>query len=229
MRLKQREANGARRRKKTASVDAWQYKLGKVTKSYSSTWSSLSWASLAGTFIDSSFGVMRLTKTERLLLANQYEILARLNPDFESSYYTKREVVLRGFELDMNSLFHTFDEEGLSVDGCSEVINILAMYEHLDGSFQRLEDKNGISPGDIQFPGFHEDTEGRQFSYTNHLMKDHRFMYLHRDYQRPAEPMLPAYRTMLRVWEPMKSRLAGVQPWLSAAEILQVLQSGKTH
>jgi YfbU protein len=66
---------------------------------------------------------MRLTKTERLLLANQYEILARLNPDFESSYYTKREIVLRGFELEMSSLFHTLDEEGLSVDGLEGVIS----------------------------------------------------------------------------------------------------------
>jgi uncharacterized protein len=172
---------------------------------------------------------MWLTKAERLLLANQYEILARLNPDFESSYYTKREVVLRGFELEMNSLFHTFDEEGLSVDGCSEVINILAMYEHLDGSFQRLQEKNAINPGDIQFPGFHEDTEWRQSSYTNHLMQDHRFMYLHRKNRRPSEPMLPLYRAMLKVWEPMKRRLGGVQPWLSAAEILEVLQAGKTH
>lgn len=172
---------------------------------------------------------MRLTKTERLLLANQYEILARLNPAFESSYYTKREVVLRGFELETNSLFHSFDEEGLSVDGCCEVINILAMYEHLDGSFQRLEDKDAISPGDIQFPGFHEDTERRQFSYTNYLMQDHRFMYLHRNYQKPSEPKLPVYRAMLTVWEPMKNRLGGVQPWLSADEILVVLEAGKIH
>jgi uncharacterized protein len=172
---------------------------------------------------------MRLTKTERLLLANQYEILARLNPEFESTYYTKREVVLRGYELEMSSLFHSFDEEGLSADACSEVINILAMYEHLDGSFQRLEDKNGIHVGDIQFPGFNEDAEGRQFSYTNHLMKDHRFMYLHRDYRSPTEPMLPVYRAMLRVWEPMKSRLGGVQPWLPAAEIQRVLRAGKSH
>ena len=106
---------------------------------------------------------MRLTKTERLLLANQYEILARLNPDFESSYCAKREVVLRGFELEMNSLFHTFDEEGLSVDGCSEVINILAMYEHLDGSFQRLEDTSAIRPAIFSSQAFLKTPKGGNF------------------------------------------------------------------
>jgi uncharacterized protein YfbU (UPF0304 family) len=95
---------------------------------------------------------MRLTPTERLILINQYEILNRLSQGSPYEDYIK--MLRSGFEFEIDTRLFSFDETGLSTEACIEVINVLAMYDHLISSFERLQDKQGLTEFRYHVQGF---------------------------------------------------------------------------
>lgn len=54
---------------------------------------------------------MDLTKKERLILYNQYEILKRLDPDGETLYERDQEILINGFKANYGDLVSGFMEE----------------------------------------------------------------------------------------------------------------------
>jgi uncharacterized protein YfbU (UPF0304 family) len=86
-----------------------------------------------------------------LILINQYEILNRLN---SGSYERQIKILRSGFDFETDDLFQQIDEVGLSKDACIEVIYVLAMFDHLLMSFEKLKDKQGLTEFDIKFRGF---------------------------------------------------------------------------
>jgi uncharacterized protein YfbU (UPF0304 family) len=94
---------------------------------------------------------MRVTPTDRLILMNQYEILNKL--DQSSSYENNIKVLRSGFESEIEYLFSGIDEEGLSKNDCGEVIDVLAMFDHLIVSLEKMEDKDGLTERDVTFRG----------------------------------------------------------------------------
>ena len=57
---------------------------------------------------------IKFTRVERLLLANQYKILERLDPD-EADYYTRHRIALeRGYEGDYEEVAGVIAKETLS-------------------------------------------------------------------------------------------------------------------
>lgn len=167
---------------------------------------------------------MRLTPTERLFLINQYEILNRLDP---GSYEDKIKMLRSGFELEIESeLFNRIDEEGLSKEDCIEVIDVLAMYDDLMISFEKLEDKKGLTEFDVTFRGFDsaDSSEGKQWSYALHLVEDQGKFRTKVDDLKGYTPMLPKYREALSVWKKARARRGSASDLrLSAEEIMEII------
>ena len=87
---------------------------------------------------------MKLTKTERWILSNQYRILEKLCPDEADEFAEAREVVECGYEQDYGGISQHIDKVPMSVEDCKEVVDILLMFSEMKYAFDTLDDKSGI-------------------------------------------------------------------------------------
>lgn len=176
---------------------------------------------------------MAMALTERRILANQYRILAALNEAERDSYEAKAEALENGYELHYDDPHFTKDEDALAAADSREVIDILAMFDDLFVSFDKLTDRAGLEEEDLAFPGFDGNQETERMAYARYFCERFegggRFKSLRRakgfDYNSHA-PGLPRYRAMLREYAPVRearrSPGGGYSP-LSAAEIRRVV------
>ena len=108
-----------------------------------------------------------LSRSERLILMNQYEILeliSQLQPNFTrngkklylepSTYRRYQQVIESGYELLIDELWGDICQPRLSRDAQGEVLDILDMYNDLQWSLEQLDDKEGLSEEDVKFPGW---------------------------------------------------------------------------
>lgn len=116
---------------------------------------------------------LNLTDTERLILANQYQILARLEQD--DSYETLSENLRDGHSWLYNQTLDMMLSEELSDEDAKYVIEILDIYDTLQSSYENLTDKSGIQKHEVVFPGFDGNNEGRLLGFSIALRKDRRF------------------------------------------------------
>lgn len=155
---------------------------------------------------------MKLTKIERILLINQFRILAKLYPDEEEYYSNQCEVLSSGYTLNYEWMFPSLGEE-MSEEECREVLEILKMYDSI-----RISLKEGAKlPKEYQhlqrFRGFDGTHEQNQYGYARYLMIDEgRYRELVKQCKLPGEasispdvnshiPMLAHYRKMLDAWK----------------------------
>lgn len=155
---------------------------------------------------------MRLTPVERLILSNQFQVLAGLHPEEAERYEELSEILDRGYEALYDRAFEAQFEESLSAADGQEVIDILAMYEALQRAYDGLADKGGLAPEAVAFPGFDPKSEHQAGFAKFYCEADGgRFQDLRRltpDFT-SRRPMRPRYHVMLRRWEatPDKARL----------------------
>lgn len=146
---------------------------------------------------------LRLSRTERLILSNQYQILERLYPDDAEYLQQTRQALERGYALHYKDAVENIDEDELSAEDCVEVLDILSMFTALDRAYSKLTDKSGIDEWRVKFAGFDGNNESRLMGYTRYFFNydGGRFKELHRgDDFNSHIPMLATYRTMLREW-----------------------------
>ncbi len=150
---------------------------------------------------------MKLSKFERLILSNQLRILEKLYPEEADQIAAHRSAIEGGFALHYNDSVEYFSSE-LSEDDCKEVIDILNMHSALFFSYEKLDDKSGIEPHEIEFRGFdgNDPGESRRMSYVKYLLHDlDRFEELHKKEKHPRYNshtlMLHRYQEMLAEWE----------------------------
>lgn len=107
-----------------------------------------------------------LTKTERLILHNQYTILNKLLPD--EHYDRAAEAVWNGYNLDL-PLRNMSDP--LPEEDASFVENVLDMFSELNASYKILHDdeKSKIDPWKIQFHGFDANNENTLYGYLLYI------------------------------------------------------------
>src|ERR1700730_12768436 len=97
---------------------------------------------------------MKLSRIERIILINQYEILNAMTP----GTYEKELAALRNnFELALDWLFRSVPDRSVSREDCAEVQSILNMYSHLRAAYDHLSNKSEIVKGHLEFPGFDTD------------------------------------------------------------------------
>ncbi len=129
-------------------------------------------------------------------------------------------------------LFHAHEDSGQTV---SEVVDILDMWSFIESAHAALskEEKERIEAeakpfgSHVKFPGFDGNNEGEHLGIAGFLIdKLDRFgSFKGRDLNSHA-PLLPAYRRMVPVFEPIRATLIGRQ--LSASEIIELLKA-KIH
>ncbi len=116
----------------------------------------------------------KLTDVERVILANQYEILSKLNND---EYYEKIFKELRnGHEWLYSQHIKGTLLPILSKDDTEHVLCILQIYKDLRDSYDKLEDKSNIEEHSIEFPGFDGNHEPELLSFAHALIEDNRYI-----------------------------------------------------
>src|SRR5436309_1114793 len=98
---------------------------------------------------------MKLSRTERLMLSNQYRILEALYPNERKSLEEKRVAVESGYELHYEWLAeHVYqDKDCMNEAQSREVLDILAMFDAIKIAYDHLQDKTGIEEHRVKFSG----------------------------------------------------------------------------
>ncbi|HEX2908142.1 MAG TPA: YfbU family protein [Phototrophicaceae bacterium] len=164
---------------------------------------------------------MKLTRAERWILSNQFEILARLSGDMDY-YHKMKEVIDCGYELNYDWISdYVYDGDiVMSEADCHEVIDTLAMFDSLQQSFEKLTDKTGIDPTSIKFEGYDGNNESKYGNYAQFLMeRDGKFgEVLHREGFDSHFPMRSRYNQMRQRWDESQNK-----PFLSKDDILRII------
>ena len=165
---------------------------------------------------------MQLSRIERKMLWNQFEIIKALHPEQEKSCEARQAILENGFQSLYEEIFSNIDKDELSDDDASFVYDILSMYE----AFKRFEmDTNvKISGRFAKFAGFdcNRDRECKLASFTRFLVeKQERWSYLNIANYNSHMPIATSYRRMVIEWQniPLSDRFS-----LSAAQV-EAIQS----
>lgn len=142
---------------------------------------------------------IKLTNTERLILANQYEILSALKKD--SSYERLSENLRNGHEWLYSQAFDWISEN-LSEEKAEHVLTILGIYGDMRDSYKTLSDKTGIEENEVVFPGFDGNNEAELLMFARALREDDRFVVtLGNTAQNSHFPTNEMYGRMIKKWE----------------------------
>lgn len=148
---------------------------------------------------------MELTDIERIILANQFEILAILKPDEKEEYLEKKEIVNKGYFLDFEQLYAFITENKITYAECAEVRSILCMFDNIQSSYENLTNKSSINENDIFFKGFDMQSEAEQCGYAEFFLSKrstyNKFLPKRTKDMNSHAPMLRQYREMLSAWE----------------------------
>ncbi|EXS30009.1 yfbU domain protein [Acinetobacter sp. 742879] len=141
---------------------------------------------------------IEITDKERLILANQYEILGLLKK--EDYYLDLAEQLRDGHKWLYRQSFDTFSDN-LSDEDAELVLNILEVYEALQDSYDALSDTSGISPQDVKFAGFDGNNESEFMRFVDALKKSNRFVDVINDGVRNSHmPKVGRYQNMIQKW-----------------------------
>lgn len=170
--------------------------------------------------------VMKLTRTERWILSNQYKILEKLDPtEDERKYYARiREVLECGYELEYDwAIPYIYDGDScLTAEQCKEVLEVLSMHRDLHHSYENLKDKSGVDAGWLHFRGFDGNTESVLLGYCEHVFAEDKFKEIKPTGGEGTNshlPMMDFYRRMMAAWRP----LAKLGRRLTKAEIITII------
>jgi uncharacterized protein YfbU (UPF0304 family) len=197
---------------------------------------------------------IEVSDTERLILKNQYailEFLSRAFPDLATrgnttfhdprTYAWYQTVLSGGEQLLVRQLFDEIQTVELSLREQEQVLAILDMYRHLQHSFDRLEDKAGLTEDDVRFDGW--DGHRRFLGFAQ------RFCFRHEeetasgeiakpdryDMIRPSpafdshSPLEEGYMRMLEVYQPIRKACINVAWRPMTAEEIEAVLAGRVH
>ena len=139
---------------------------------------------------------MKFTDAERVILANQYEILGKLNN--EKTYLDLAENLRDGHEWIYNqkiSVSPIFTEEQSDF-----VVSILSLYEVIQDSFDALSDKGSLNEDSVKFPGFDGNNEGEYMRFFSALVENDQFAHVKANKNSHMQKV-STYTNMLDKWE----------------------------
>ena len=165
---------------------------------------------------------MKLSRAERAILINQYEILKALKI---GTYESELSALRNNFELALDWLFGSVQDKSVSREDCQEVQSILAMYSFLRACYDKLPDRSEIHQIDVTFPGFDSHEEGDQYGFAHYIFEhEQRFLNVKPSHLNSGGALLPRYRKMLKAYEKYQHRTLDTP--LSVGEISDVLAAG---
>ncbi|ROZ52758.1 ribbon-helix-helix protein, CopG family [Rhodococcus sp. WS1] len=182
-----------------------------------------------------------LAPTERLMLAQQLEILAALakDQDDKTLHLQRAEVLRRGYAGEYSRVFADLDEE-LEIAECRRVWDILDMFRVLGASVDVLTEADLDRLGDrvsyTRFAGFDlaDPVEGRMLGYVRHLAETERWTEIEKRLEEIGDDgnshsrRLPGYDRMVEVFKPIWSEVIRNGPGddgyvLTATQVYEVV------
>ncbi|TNC78536.1 YfbU family protein [Janthinobacterium lividum] len=160
---------------------------------------------------------IKLTNAERLILANQFEILGHMHEDKEKIRMASH--LRDGHEFLYRDLLGTVSPE-MDKDTTEFVLDTLSMYRAMNHSLIELGIDTDIKKEDVEWPGFDGNNEGSLYFFTRALSSDGRFdELLGEDGVNSHSPMAYVYQQMLPIWK----ALGDSRHRLTAAQINEIL------
>lgn len=143
-----------------------------------------------------------MDQLQRLILKNQYEILALLDPE-NRDHELALKAIDSGYELEIHSLIENASIEPVSVAICKEVRSILDMFRNLQNSLRGNEASDELIRSSM-FPGFDGNEESAHHSYALYLLEDKglwKGLENRENTWNSHHPTLDGYRSMLAEFE----------------------------
>ena len=160
-----------------------------------------------------------MTRTERLVLWNQYEILKRLDPDNTKDYETNQEILSHGYEQYYSEVSHSIYAETMSEKVSREVEDILNVFRAIKVSCEKL----GYTPKSnwAEFKGFDGNAAGGHYGFAMFVRRTLGLWDELKDAPDNSHgSVLADYQQMLATW-----RRLGKKNELTEAEIEEIAKS----
>jgi len=165
-------------------------------------------------------GKLKLTKTERVILANQYRLLEVLVPDEADYFAQRREIVEKGYAIHYSEIDQWFYEE-MEPEASRDILDILNMFRAISNAAHR---KLSVS-AKLTFEGFDGNEESSEFGYVTFLVETlKRFTEINANQLNSHCPMLKRYRAMLAEWRECK-----VEYELTQAEVDRIAAAAERN
>lgn len=162
----------------------------------------------------------RLSKTERLILINQYEILKILAPHDAADHDLTIKKLVNGY-TDRLFIFDEYLSDELEKSVHDDVFSIFDMHRALKFGLKQCGATVDLEDDEVGFRGFDGNTEGEYLFFASYLLNDERlYQELHNSsgYYNSHMPMLDRYAGMLAQWEQSDDKRN-----LSKADIIRIL------
>jgi uncharacterized protein YfbU (UPF0304 family) len=167
---------------------------------------------------------MILSETERCILSNQYRILAALYPNDADHFALAQEVLDSGYEYLYDEFSQHIYRETFSSERSDEVISILEMFTVVEGSYNNLDDKDGVDPFYAKFSGFDGNNETEERSFARFFCnKMDRFNGIEVDVNSHAQH-LPMYRRMLARFKELRPLFP--ERFLTKEQLIEITAAG---
>jgi uncharacterized protein YfbU (UPF0304 family) len=150
---------------------------------------------------------MELTKKDRVILINQYEILKRLDTDWSDRYDELIDILESGYEIFYHQV-HERVSDDMSTDECKLVLDVLNIYRAIENYKNEHPDDNEISNHlYANFPGFDGNSETIYMAFTQFLIERQDKFAEQAKYKDKTgnfnshSPMLDKYKAMITKWK----------------------------
>lgn len=143
---------------------------------------------------------IKLTDAERVIIANQLEILSILKKD--PSYDSMADDLRSGYSFLYNQYFESHIQPELSSDDVRHVLDILDIFGFMKTAFDSLPDKTGISDSDVEFGGFDGNNESTYLGFAHALLKHGRFKHVLGEAVKNSHmPTVHTHKRMIDKWK----------------------------
>lgn len=160
-----------------------------------------------------------LSKLDRLMLINQYQILSALEPESAKEHQLMIKKLQKGYTHRIY-IFNEYISDDLPDSIDQFVFEVLEMFRAMTFAYNQLKDKQEIDKKKIYFPGFDGNYETECLGYVQYLLDDEG---LYTELQRKGgynshHPTLERYNRMLNAW-----RSSRAPRELTASDIKRIL------
>lgn len=184
-----------------------------------------------------------LSPAQRLLLAQQREILAALadDEDERERHSLAAEALREGFAGEYSSVFGYLEPE-LDLNQCQLLWDVLDMFRILESSLATFTEEELADLGELvrraKFDGFDlsDPVEGRMLTYLHYLLRTDRWAEVQPRLEEIGDGgnshsrCLPSYERMLAVYKPIWSDFVrrgdfGRDRWLSVEQVREITEA----
>jgi uncharacterized protein len=169
--------------------------------------------------------LMRLSRTGRWMLSNQYRILELLDEENADQHRHAREALERGYELFYSWICeHVCDDRHVLPEvECTYVLDVMTMFDALQLAYDSLDDRSGIDGNRVLFYGFDGNNEASYMSFARfYCEQQEAFQHLRKggDGFNSHWPTKQLYRPMVAAWKASDDKYK-----LTKADVIRITEA----